>query len=103
MTIEHKFEWFTTDGGPFISLIDWVNTLSVEEQQIFYAAKQQHEEYRQQKVNDGSLVISEIGSYIWKDSEAALINKKNDLVWCAYWDRWQVETTSTCRMVIVKT
>ena len=99
MTINWQFEWFTTDGSPFISLQDWIKTLSAEEQIEFYDADRRQKSNRQEKINDGSLTIDKEGRYVWKDEQAETVNKENDTIWLEYWDRWQIETTSSCRII----
>ena len=98
MAIRWKFEWFTTDGSPFISIDEWVATLSIEDQNRYRDANIRQKTYRQEKVNEGNLVVAD-DDYIWKDETAENINKENDPIWLEYWDRWQVETSSSCRMV----
>jgi hypothetical protein len=98
MSIEWQFEWFTTDGGPFISLQDWIKTLSAEEQIEFYDADRRQKSNRQEKINEGNLIVDG-SNYIWKDEQAETVNKENDPIWSEYWVRWQIETTSSCRMI----
>ena len=99
MAVKWNFEWFTTDGSPFISLDDWVKTLSVEEQKEFYNANLRQKSYRQEKINEGNLIVNKDNSYIWKDEQTEIINKPNDEIWLNYWGRWQVETSSSCRII----
>jgi hypothetical protein len=98
MAIHWKWVWFTTDGSPFISIEDWVDTLSIEDQNRYRDANIRQKAYRQEKINEGNLVVADDG-YIWKDETAEVINKVNDPIWLEYWDRWQIETSSRWRMV----
>ena len=98
MAINWQFEWFTTDGSPFISLEEWVMTLSPDDSDRYIAADRRQKDHRRQKVNEGNLVVTG-DSYIWKDEQAETVNKENDPIWLEYWDRWQIETTSSCRII----
>jgi hypothetical protein len=97
MAIRWKFEYYTTDGSSFISLDEWIATLTQEEQEIYKAADLRQKQYRQEKINEGNLVVLE-DSYVWKDSGAEKINKLLDPIWSEYFDRWQQETKSGVRM-----
>jgi hypothetical protein len=98
MAINWKFEWYTTDGSPFISIEDWIKTLSVNEQTEFYNADRRQKSHRQEKINEGNLIVSS-DNYVWKDEQAETVNKENDPIWLTYWDRWQIETSSSCRII----
>jgi hypothetical protein len=97
MAIEWEFVQYTTDGSKFISLDQWAATLTEDEQEEFRQADKRQKEYRAIVVEQGNLVV-ENNSYIWRDELAEQISKPYDPTWLDYWNRWQVETTSTCRI-----
>jgi hypothetical protein len=99
MAIKHSFNYSTSDGRPFILLWDWVKTLSAEEQAEYYAAEKRQHKHRQDKIDDGSLIIKiniadgfyNPDSYVWRDDEAEAIGKPNDPTWEAYNNRYIIE------------
>jgi hypothetical protein len=91
MAIKYKDIHTTSDGSPFITIHEWVSTLPEEQQKDYYAAEKRQHAFRQQKIDDGSLIIDENGNYIWKDSTAEQIGKENDPIWLSYNDRYIVE------------
>ena len=97
MAIKWEFENYTTDGSQFISLDQWVATLSEEEQEIYKKADKRQKSYRQEKVTEGKLEVVQDG-YIWENEEAEKINKEIDPIWSDYFFRWQQETKSSVRL-----
>lgn len=92
MPIEQIFIHTTSDGRPFITIHEWVNTLTEEEETEYFLAESRQHAYRQEKIDDGSLTIGEYSnSYIWKDSKTAELGKPNDPVWEAYNNRYIIE------------
>ena len=91
MSVVHQFKYITPPGKEFILLGVWIKTLSVAEQEEFYQAKQRQESYRQEKINEGNLKIDS-GRYVWKDQEAATVNKPTDRIWQYYFERYLAET-----------
>ena len=99
MSVEHIFLHTTSDGRPFIVLDEWVQTLPANEQTEFYAAEKRQHKYRQDKIDDGSLIIKVNiadgkhipNSYVWRDEESEAIGKLNDPIWEAYNDRYIFE------------
>ena len=98
MPIKWEFEWYTTDGSNFITIDDWIKTLTSEEQEEYREANARHKSYRADAINSGNFDLVD-GSYVWKDGEAEQHAKPNDPIWLEYWDRWQRETNSTCRLI----
>ena len=91
MSIIDEFKFITPPGKKFIRIDVWIKTLSVAEQEEFCQAKQRQVSYRQEKINEGNLIVSN-DRYIWKDQEAATINKTNDKIWQYYFERYLAET-----------
>jgi hypothetical protein len=99
MPVEHIFLHTTSDGRPVIVLDEWVKTLPANEQTEFYAAEKRQHKYRQDKIDDGSLIIKVniadgihlASSYVWRDEEAEAIGKPGDPIWEAYNDRYIFE------------
>ena len=92
MSVVWEFRYITPPGQKFIYLYEWIKTLSAAEQEEFKQAQQQQENYRQEKIDDGNLIITGNNRYIWKDQETATVNKPTDRVWQYYFERYLVET-----------
>lgn len=90
MPIKWEFECSTTDGSPVVTLLEWVCSLSTEDKKKWSDARIRQEAIREEKINDGSLQVTEHG-YIWKDEPAELVNKKNDPVWEEMFARYKSE------------
>jgi hypothetical protein len=68
-------------------LVDWVKTLTLEEQQEFIAAKTRQEQHRQEVIDAGKMIMINY-SYVWKDQASAEQNKHADPIWVQYFYRW---------------
>ena len=92
MSLTQKFD-IKSPGDKFISIDDWIATLSVDEQEKFYLARERQLARRQQAIDNGHLTLTEDGSYEWTD-EATFNTKSHgvDRIWYSYFHRWLTET-----------
>jgi hypothetical protein len=95
MPVRQVFEWGTVDGRPFTTIEDWVSTLDPEQQQEYHRSRQQQSAYRQAAIDNGDMIMTHSGDYVWKDEAAARRGKASDAVWEQYWLRWQNECAIT--------
>jgi hypothetical protein len=73
----------------FMTLFEWVATLSIEEQDRFRLADQRQVNHRQNAIDKGHMIIDpQTNDYIWKDNETAKNGKKTDRVWLEFWHRY---------------
>jgi len=94
MSTIQKFTWNwpgKDQGKPFISLTDWVNYLSKEQQEDFYKAQARQHQHRQEAIDQGLMVVDHKG-YIWRDEATAIQGKPSDLIWLEYTTRYSQET-----------
>jgi len=69
------------------ALIDWIKTLHPEEQQEFIAAKNRQEQYRQEVIDAGKMIMVNY-TYVWQDQHSAEQNKTADPTWVQYFNKW---------------
>ena len=91
MPILSKFIYTWPDGTIPIMFVDWVNTLSKEEQDEFQLADIRQKEFRKIVVDQGNLTVTNDG-YVWKDKDTLNTGKPTDTTWQIYWTRWINET-----------
>ena len=91
MPILSKFVYTWPDGTTPIMFVDWVNTLSKEEQDEFQLADIRQKEFRKIVVDQGNLTVTNDG-YVWKDKDTLNTGKPTDTTWQIYWTRWINET-----------
>lgn len=91
MPILSKFIYTWPDGTIPIMFVDWVNTLSKEEQDEFQLADIRQKEFRKIVVDQGNLTVTNDG-YVWKDKDTLNTGKPTDPTWQIYWTRWINET-----------
>lgn len=92
MKVIHYFEYTWPEGVVPVTLDKWVSTLSKDEQHLFYAAERRQRKYRSQAIRDGDMSMVGPNSYVWSDEETANRNKRTDLEWRAFFDRYILET-----------
>ena len=91
MPILSKFIYTWPDGTIPIMFVDWVNTMSKEEQDEFQLADIRQKEFRKIVVDQGNLTVTNDG-YVWKDKDTLNTGKPTDPTWQIYWTRWINET-----------
>ena len=87
MPILSKFIYTWPDGTIPIMFVDWVNTLSKQEQDEFQLADIRQKEFRKQVVDQGNLKVTNDG-YVWKDKDTLNTGKPTDPTWQMYWNQW---------------
>jgi hypothetical protein len=96
MAVKHDFQYAVPEGKTFISLYDWVHTLTVAEQQEYADANERQLGFRQAAIESGDLILDESDpinpSYVWKDEATAARGKPTDPIWKTYWERYIRET-----------
>jgi hypothetical protein len=92
MKVIHHFEYSWPDGTTPITLQQWVNTLSTEEQECFRSAEKRQRLLRAQTIDNGTMSIAGPHSYEWQNNIVANINKKYDKEWRDFFDRYIKET-----------
>lgn len=100
MPLRFNSTQYTRDGRPFVKFFDWLETLTPEEQQEYYAAMKRQHAYRQDAIDRGDLTLLPDQSYVWKDAEALARGKPIDPVWAKYHDRWVEENAIVGKTII---
>lgn len=93
MPIRQHWE-FIWPSGIQITFLQWIETLSNEEQEEFRAAKTRQHEHRQKVIDEGRMTMppGQHQVYEWRDQAAREQGKPNDPVWLKYWERYLRET-----------
>jgi hypothetical protein len=95
MSIKHEFKYTTLDNRPFLTIDEWVSTLTKDEQKVFVDAKVRQLKIRQQVIDAGLLSLDADG-YVW--DEEYVKNKRPgeykqyDREWLKFWERYLEET-----------
>jgi hypothetical protein len=92
MQVRHHFEYAWPEGVRPMLLHDWVATLSKEEQDRFYESERRQRAYRAEAIAEGLMDIAGPDTYVWRDEATAERNKRTDLEWKAFFDRYILET-----------
>lgn len=93
MTITQTFNYAWPEGTTPITFIDWIKTLTQEEQDEFAQALARQDALRQKAIDDGMLELDPNGEgYVWKDYDTLTIGKPQDETWLVYWDKWKNAT-----------
>ena len=104
MPVYQTFTYTWPEGVTPMTWWEWIETLSVEEQlKVRESEKRQHA-FRDIAIANGNLAFDndEARSYIWKDTEAHIINKPNDPEWLEFQFRYHAETQTTIHTNIVE-
>ena len=100
MPVKHEFKY----NNASIDLHQWINTLSISEQQTFKEAQDRQFATRQLHIDSGDLKVEikdSIQYYVWKDEETERIGKKQDPIWMQYFNRYLSE--NNIQFEVVKT
>jgi hypothetical protein len=89
----------TSTAVSTVSIVNWVKTLTADEQAEFAAAQERQQANQQAKIDSGMIIsTTDTDGITWNaNSESAVteIKFEQDPVWFAYWERWQSETGIT--------
>jgi hypothetical protein len=111
MSIKQEFKFTPSDGKEFVTLYQWVDTLSATEQEEFKKAEQRQLAIRQQVISDKKLTIVKNSftdgaihdNYVWDESAVenkTLENYKDyDETWVEFWGRYLEETNTKFEII----
>ena len=91
MSMHQRFE-FKKASQNSLEFDQWIETLPLEQQQEFFAARERQLANRQKKVDEGHLIVNG-STYTWADKSA--YEGKNhgaDPIWQKYFEQWLKET-----------
>ena len=114
MPVKQEFKYIPPEGKEFITLYQWISTLSKDEQEEFKKAEQRQLEIRQKVISNKKLTIVKNSytdgaihdNYVW--DESAIKNKPPerykdyDGKWLSFWSRYLEETGTTFEIVETK-
>jgi hypothetical protein len=92
MPVKYTFKYAWPDGVTPMTLEQWVNSLTTEEQTEYREADVRQKAFRSDVINDGKMKLDGSTAYVWKDKEAAEVNKPVDPTWLIFWNRYLAET-----------
>jgi len=88
MPIKQTFiHQYATSDKP-ISFSQWLATQSDSEQTRYHQARARMDEYRNEAIDAGLMVIDKDNSYIWRDEEAKNQGKRQDDECLGFYDRY---------------
>jgi len=105
MSVKTKYDLKAGDGRQkFLSIDEWVSTLSEDEQKTYRLSADRHAGYTQAAVDRGDLTVilsPETGEtkHVWKDEEAKQRGKGWDPVWLTFWNRYLEENNLNFEIV----
>lgn len=77
--------------GNRITLENWVKTLSQEEQDRFFKARENNYAARQVAIDQGRMTITKDNNYVWANEQEYHKNKEHDPVFVDYFNRYLKE------------
>jgi hypothetical protein len=92
MPVKYSFKYAWPDGVEPKTLDQWVRSLSAQEQEEFRQADVRQKAFRADVIDAGKMKLDGNSAYVWKDQEAAQVNKPVDPTWLIYWNRYLAET-----------
>lgn len=91
MAVRQRFVYCWPEGISPVTFAAWLRKLNSREKDEFASARLRQTEFRQQAINQGRMTVEQ-DTYVWRDEQAAIENKRTDETWYLYFSRYLKET-----------
>ena len=99
MPIKQTFIEHFPPGTEPIYFGEWLDKQPASEQSRYYQSRARMDEYREEAIADGRMIIDNDGSYIWRDEQAKQQGKHQDNECLEFYNRYNAEVGLTVTSV----